>query len=213
MADADATPGDEVAHEIAVRLLRGKVHRRRRAGLAAADLAQIERLAEPATCDADEQDRLALGREADAGGGGDVGDHPDRADRGRRQDAAAGALVVERDVAGDDREVERATGFADALHAADELPHHLGLFRIAEVEVVGHRARQGARGGDVAPGLGYRLLAALYGIGLAIALRHVGGQRETLGAIADAHDRGVAAGPADAVAEDEVVVLLPHPAF
>ena len=47
------------------------------------------------------------------------------------------------------------------------------------------RERPAADGGDVAPGLGHRLLAALDRIGLAIARRHVGGQREALRAVLD----------------------------
>ena len=70
---------------------------------------------------------------------------------GRRQDAAAVGLVVERDVAGDDGKVERAAGLADAADAADELAHDLGPLGIAEVEVVGDRERAAADGGDVAP--------------------------------------------------------------
>ena len=51
---------DQRAHEIAVPALGGKIDRRRRALLALADLAQIERLAEPARGLADQQDRLVL---------------------------------------------------------------------------------------------------------------------------------------------------------
>ena len=55
---------DQRAHEIAVAPLRDQIDRRRRALLAAADVAQIERLAEPALGLADQQDRLARGLEA-----------------------------------------------------------------------------------------------------------------------------------------------------
>jgi hypothetical protein len=44
-------------------------------------------------------------------------------------------------------------------------------------------ASGGADRGDVAPGFGHRLLAALERIGLAIARRHVGGQRQPLRAV------------------------------
>ena len=83
-------------------------------------------------------------------------------------------LVVERDIARDDREIERARGLADALHATDELAHRRRLLGIAEIEIVGERERAGADRDQVAPGLGDRLLAALDRIGLAIALGDVG---------------------------------------
>ena len=56
----DAARRDQRAHEIAVALLGREIDRRRRALLASADVAQIERLAEPACGLADQQDRLAL---------------------------------------------------------------------------------------------------------------------------------------------------------
>ena len=104
---------------------------------------------------------------------------------GRRQDGAAAAvlglgLVVERDVARDDREVERAAGLGHALDAADELAHDLGPLRIAEVHAVGGGERAGADRAEVAPGFGDRLLAALIGVGLAIARRAIGGDGERL---------------------------------
>ena len=123
-----------------------------------------------------------------------VGDEADAADGRGRQDAAAVGLVVERDVARDDREVERAAGLADAFDGVDELAHDLGPLGVAEVEVVGRGDRLGADGGEVAPALGDGLLAALEGIGLAVARRDVGGEGERLGRVAlDADDAGVAA--------------------
>ena len=50
---------DQRAHEIAVLALLDQIDRRRSALLAAAELAQIHRLAEPAGGLADQQDRLA----------------------------------------------------------------------------------------------------------------------------------------------------------
>ena len=122
-----------------------------------------------------------------------VVDEADAADGRRRQDAAPLRLVVERHVARHDREVERAGRLADALQAAHELAHDLGPLRIAEIEIIGERQRRRAGRRDVAPGFGDRLPAALHGVGLAIALRHVGGHGEALGPVADAHDGGVAA--------------------
>ena len=79
---------------------------------------------------------------------------------GRGQDRAALGLVVEADIAGHDREVERLAGRRHAADGGGELPHDLGLFGVAEIHVVGDRQRPGADRGHVAPGLGHRLRAA-----------------------------------------------------
>jgi hypothetical protein len=74
----------------------------------------------------------------------DQSDQADAADGRGRQDALAVGLVVERDVARHDREIERAAGFADAFDGMDELAHDLRALGIAEIEVVGRRERQRA---------------------------------------------------------------------
>ena len=176
----DQAVADQLADEIAVAPLGGEIDRRRRALFAAADFAQIKRLAEPAARLADQQDRLALGLERERHRFGEFVEQTDAADGRRRQDRPAVGLVVERDIAGHDREIERAAGFADAADAADELAHDFRPLRIAEIEVVGDRQRPRADRGEIAPGFGDRLLAALERIGLAIARRDVGGQRQRL---------------------------------
>jgi hypothetical protein len=92
--------------------------------------------------------------------GGDephVGDETDAADHGRRVDSDAVRLVVERDVAGDDRKTERLASERHALDRLGELPGDLGLLRVSEVEAVGERERPPARAGHVARGLENRL--------------------------------------------------------
>src|SRR5437867_71001 len=79
---------DQRADEIAVAPLALQVDRRRRPLLALADLAQIERLSEPAAGLANEQDRLVGGLERNRCRLGEVGEHADAADRRRRQDRA-----------------------------------------------------------------------------------------------------------------------------
>ena len=66
---------------------------------------------------------------------------------------------------------------------------------------------------QIAPAFGHRLLAALERIGLAIARRHVGGERQALRPVLHPHHRGVAARPLHGVALNDVVVLLPDPAL
>ena len=87
------------------------------------------------------------------------------------------------------------------------------LFRIAEIEIVGNRAGQGARGGQIAPSLGDRLFRPLVRVGLAIALRHIGGERQAFWPVADTNDRRVAARRLHRIAKDQMVVLLENPAF
>ena len=176
-----------------MRLLGDEVDGRRRALLPPADVAQIKALAEPALGGADQQDGIARTGKADARARCHVGDDADAADRRCRKNAASGALVVKRDVARHDREIEYPTGLADATDAADELPHDLGLLWIAEIEVVGRRTRQGTGSGDVAPRLCHSLLAALERVRLAIALGDVGGERDAFGPFADADHGRVAA--------------------
>ncbi len=207
---------DQRADEIAGLLLMGQVDGRRRAIGAAVNVAHIDRLGEmraPAGRSADEEDRLVGGGEADPRHPRPVGNKADAADGRGRQNALAVGLVVERDVARNDREIQRAAGFADALDGMDELAHDLRALGIAEIEVVGGGERQGAGRGEVAPAFGDRLLAALERIGLAIARRDVGGEGERLDRVSlDAHDTSVAARNLQRIALDQRVVLLPHPA-
>src|SRR5437588_8201338 len=89
---------DHAAHHVAVALLGGKIDRWRRALFAAADVAQVHRLTEPAMRFADQQDSLALGLERECCGFAEIIEQPDAADRRGREDAAAVSLVVKRDV-------------------------------------------------------------------------------------------------------------------
>ena len=213
MHRVDGARLDQAADEVAVAALQREVDGRRRALLAALDHRQVGRLAEPALARPDEHQHVALALEGDRRVARDVVEHADAADGRGRQDADAVGLVVERDVARHDREVERPAGLADALEAADELAHHLGLLGVAEVEVVGDGERLGADRRDVAPRLGHGLPAALDRVGLAVARGDVAGQRQALRPVLDPHDGGVAAGLLDGVAQDEVVILLEDPAL
>ena len=127
MAGGDPAARDQVAHELAVQPLEGQVDRRRQPFLAAADLPQIERAAEPAHGLADQDQGQALVVVGQVAACVEIVDHAQAADRRRRPDRLAVGLVVERDVAGDDREVERQAGLAHALDAADELAHDRGV--------------------------------------------------------------------------------------
>src|SRR5262249_39404714 len=117
----------------------GEVHRRRSALLPAVQVAQIQRSPKPAASDAEQKDRLILSLEGDRHRFGKLLEQTDAADRRCRQNGAPVGLVVERDIAGDDGEVERTAGLADAAHAIDELSHDLRPLWIAEIKVVSER--------------------------------------------------------------------------
>ena len=138
--------------------------------------------------------------------------HAEAADRRRRQDALALGLIVKADIAGDDGEIQRLAGRRHAADGGGELAHDLGLFRIAEIHVVGDGERPGADGGQVAPGFGHRLSAAAFRVRQAIARRAVGGQRQRALQALQLDHRGVrGAGAFHGLAADGAVVLVPDP--
>ena len=196
-----------------LRALRGKIDRRRRALLAAANLAQIERLAEPAVRVADQKDRLALGLERERHRRREIVEQADAADGRRRQDRAAVGLVVERDVAGHDREIERRAASPMPRTQPTNCPMISGRSGLPKLRLSVSASGRPPTARDIAPGLRHRLLAALVRIGLAIARRDVGGERQRLRPVVDAHHGGIAARPLHGVAADDVIVLLPHPAL
>ena len=112
---------DQAAHEIAMSSFQRQIDRRRGAFFLAFDLAQVDGLAQMALGFADQDDDIACALEGDGRHFGDVFQQPDAADGGRGQNAFAIGLVVERAIAGDDREVQRAAGGADAVDAGDDL--------------------------------------------------------------------------------------------
>ncbi len=87
-----------------------------------------------------------------------------------------------------------------------------GRSGIAEIQIVGDGDRLGADGGEIAPAFRDRLLAAFEGIGLDIARGHIGRSGERLAAVADPDDGGIAARHLRRVGQDQMVILLPHPA-
>ncbi len=183
---AVTTPSrDQRAHEIAVAPLGGEIDRRRRALLAPADVAQIERLAEPALGLADQQDRLVRGLEGERRRLGEVVDHADAAD-GRASAGWRGRWSRCRARRCRTRPGSRAPCRPRAMPRMQPtnwpmISGRSGLPKLRlSVSASGLRADRG----EVAPGFGHRLLAALERIGLAVARRHVGGERERLRAVA-----------------------------
>ena len=140
-----------------------------------------------------------------------ISDQADAADGRRGQDALAVGFVVQRHVARHDGKVQRAAGLSDALDGTDQLAHDLGLFGVAEVQVVGRGQGQGAHRGQVAIGLGHGLLAALERVRLDISRGDVTGEGQRLAGSVHANDARAHAGTADRVGPDLRVVLFPDP--
>src|SRR3546814_11377245 len=86
-------------------------------------------------------------------------------------------------------EVEHLAGFGHTFDAADELPHDLRPLRVAEIHAVRRRQGHRAHSCDIAPAFGNRLLAALVRVGIAIARRALGADRDTLARTMHPYDR------------------------
>src|SRR6185312_2258843 len=91
--------------------------------------------------------------------GAHVGNEADAADDRRRRNRPSVGLVVEGDIARDDRNPKRLRRLRDGLDRVAELPADLRLLGVAEVEAVGQRERLAAGAGDVARRAVHRLTA------------------------------------------------------
>ena len=87
---------------------------------------------------------------------GQLVDQADDADHRRGVDVAPARLVVEAHVAADDGDAERAARVAHAVDDLGELPHHLGMLRVAEVEAVDQRLGRRTHAREVAGRLDHR---------------------------------------------------------
>ena len=88
------------------------------------------------------------------------------------------ALVVEADVPADDREAERPAGLGHPVDRLRELPHHLGVLGVAEVQAVHERERPGPDAGQVEHRLGHHRGRAGPRVDRAPAVVAVGGERQ-----------------------------------
>jgi len=146
---------------------------------------------------ADEDQRVAVALERQIDGFRRVCDQPDAADHRGRQDRAAAGLVVKSDTLPDtDRVIEREAGGAHPGDGAGELGMISGRSGLPKFMLSVSAKGSAPTAGQVAPAFRDGLHAAALGIGAAIAGRAVGRQRQRLWAVADPHNRGVAARPA-----------------
>ena len=81
-------------------------------------------------------------------------DEAEHAEHRRGVDVGPAALVVEADVAADDRERQGAAGLGHPVDALGELPHHLGVLGVPEVQAVHDGDRRGTDAGQVGHALG-----------------------------------------------------------
>ena len=113
---------------------------------------------------AGEGDRVALVLEARGRGRGRIGQRAHHPHHRRRVDRPVAGLVVERHVAAHHRNAERLQRVGHPGHRALELPRHVGLLRVAEVQAVGEAERLGADAGEVGRALEHRLDRAPVGV-------------------------------------------------
>ena len=143
-------------------------------------------------------------------------DEPDHADHRRGVDVAATGLVVEADVATDDGDVERPGRFGHAVDRLRELPHHLGVLRVAEVEAVDQGDRPGPGARHIEGRLGHdesRAPSRVEGAppGIAVGAQGDGACARRQARRLEPEDGGIAARLLDGVEEQLMVVLTPDP--
>ena len=164
-----------------------------------------------------QHDRVAAGPAQPGRGGVDRVDEAQHAEHRRGVDVGSAALVVEADVAPDHRERQGAAGLGQPVDALRELPHHLGVLGVPEVEAVhdGRRCRTDA--GQVGDGLGQGEGGARPRVERAGAWVGIGRERDAPGRggqtrARQPQERGVVAGARHGVQEQLVVVLAVDPA-
>ena len=144
MRGADKAVADQRADKIAVLLLKRQINFRRCAA-ELEEIACVNALAQMAACIANQHQRIALLQPIGRRAAFEIVDDADRADGRRWQNGLAVGLVIERDIAADDREREFATGFRHPVDRTHDLAHDFRALRITEIEIVRHRERARAR--------------------------------------------------------------------
>ena len=126
-----------------------------------------------------------------------------------RQDRGLAGLVVEGDVAAGDRDFQFGGAVCQAVDCFAELPHHVRVFRGAEVQAVGYCERGGAGDGDVAVGLCQCQACAHVRVQVGVAARCVGGDSNAaVGLLVDTQHTGVSVLGLHGVAAHVAVVLF-----
>src|SRR3984893_1365078 len=148
---------------------------------------------------ADQYHQVIRGPEPRTANLGHVIDDPDHAYDGGGPERDAAGVVVEADIAGNNRDLQPAARLGHALHRLLQLPEDLPLLRVAEVETVGDGERPSTGRNHVAPSLGDGDGSTQPGVQVAVAAVAVGAQRDCPARALDAHHGGIPARHHDGV--------------
>src|SRR4029434_11161241 len=138
----------------------------------------------------------------------------DDADHRRGVDALAEGLIVEADIAARDGYLHLFAGLGDYSDDLRELPHDVGLLRIAKIQAVGGSYWCCAHACNIASGFGDGVHCAQTRIEIAPPGISVERHRPPTLAAFDANDATICGTRAsDAIGLYHVIVLLPDPAL
>ena len=164
---------------------------------------------------AQKPDDIAYRLEPDCRHRAHIFEHPHATDSRRRQDRASATrrltFIVKRDIAGHDWVVERTARVRHAFQTTHNLRHDFRPLRVGEVKAIGNGKRGGTNGANVAIGFGYRLLAALIRVGVAISGRAIRAHCKSAVGAVNADDRRVTAGKLRGISANLTIILLPYP--
>ena len=208
---------DELADDRCGRRHRRQIHRRKSAAATVALGLRPLRPGELRIGGADQHEPATVDESHARRAADQVLDHAEQADHGCRIDVTAPALVVQTDVAADARDAEGEQSLGHAVDRPGQLPHDLGMFRVAEVQAVDHRQRLGSDHGQVHHRLADRHQSADVRVDSAPQVVAVGRDRQSASGVRagrrvfEAQHGGIAPRSHDGVEEQHVVVLRGHP--
>ena len=135
----------------------------------------------------------------------------DHGDGRRRRNGLPIGFIIEADVAADYRNLQGFAGGPHPVNGLDELPHHLRLLRVAEIEAVGQGHRPGSADGQVARALGNRNRRAAIGVERAVAAIAIDADAQPLVRLLQPDDGRIRAGPDHRISANQKIVLPVDP--
>ena len=142
-----------------------------------------------------------------------IGNEAHSADGRRWQNGGAVGLIIERNIARDDRHIQGGHGGPYALDGAYKLPHNFRLFRISKVQIIRCGQGQGTNRCEIAIGFCHGLLATFEGIGRHVARCHIRCEGQGLLRAMHPNDTRAQARRAQAVGHHLAVILFINPLF